>query len=159
MFKSNFHLSNCNFFTLNSRALSPIFRSPSHNSEVAWLSLGPMAPAQSRCLHKSRATLCAPGARSKGKGKRRVGRGGCTPKSDASMELHRAREVLWRELSREMALNHIRVTMPPTLVQEQKLMIKQIHRVLREESSHRVVIKWIMILIENQVADRLFLSC
>ena len=49
--------------------------------------------------------------------------------------------------------------MPPALVQEQKLMIKNIHRVLREESSHQVVIKWTMILIENQVADRLFLSC
>ena len=68
---------------------------------------------------------------------------------------------MWRELSREKALNRIRVTMPPALVQEWKLMIKNIHRVLREESSHRVdnVIKWTMILIENQVADRLFLSC
>ena len=118
-----------------------------------------MSRARSRSRHESRVTPRAAGARSKGKGKSRVGRGGCTPKSDASMKLHRAREVLWRELSREMALNHIRVTMPPTLVQEQKLMIKNIHRVLREESSHQVVIKWIMILIAHQVADRLFLSC
>ena len=118
-----------------------------------------MSRARSRSRHESRETPCAAGARSKGKGKSRVGRGGCTPKSDASMELHRAREVLWRELSRETALNRIRVTMPPALVQEWKLMIKNIHRVLREESSLPDVINWTMILIENQVADRLFLSC
>ena len=119
-----------------------------------------MSRARSRSRHESRETPCAAGARSKGKGKSRVGRGGCTPKSGASMELHRAREVLWREVCREKALHFIRLRhMPPALVQEQKLMIKNIHRVLREESSHQVVIKWTMTLIENQVADRLFLSC
>ena len=68
--------------------------------------------------------------------------------------LHVAREMLWRELSREKNLNSIRVRMPPALVQEQKMMIKNIHRVLREESSTEVVIKWTMILIENQGAYR-----
>ena len=118
-----------------------------------------MSRARSRSRHESRETPCAADARSKGKGKSRVGRGGCTPKSDASKKLHIAREVLWREVCREKALHFIRVAMPPALVQEQKLMIKNIHRVLREESSHQVVIKWTMTLIENQVADRLFLSC
>ena len=62
-------------------------------------------------------------------------------------------------MCREKALHFIRVAMPPALVQEQKLMVKNIHRELREESSHEVVLKWIMILIAHQVADRLFLSC
>ena len=103
-----------------------ILQSPSHNSEAAWFSLGPMSRARSRSRE--------------------------TPFWMALLRdpLHRAREVLLRELSREMALNNIRTTLPPAHVQERKLMIKNIHRVLREESSHRVVIMWTMILIDHQ---------
>ena len=42
-----------------------------------------MFRARSRSRDESRETPCAAGARSKGKGKSRVGRGGCTPTSDA----------------------------------------------------------------------------